>query len=256
MTSFRVLQYNMQFGQRWDPSHPDTAPSDIDGTIAEIRSHAADLILLQEVEKALPGGQQPEPPPNYQRLRSAFPDYHGTFAYPRADERELPFGIGLAILSRTPLRDVFRQDLPSPPIEFRFEGAVRTPTDRLLVGARTVIDGRDLTLLNTHLLAFFMLKSSSQEHGEQRRLVIERAASVGGAALVAGDFNVRNHASLVAQFDEAGFRALQTSEPTWWRDPLVLDHVFYNAHLCCVGHRVVRSTASDHLPIVADFVFA
>ncbi len=256
MTSFRVLQFNMQFGQRWDANHPDPAPIDLDGTIAEIRSHGADIVLLQEVEQATAGGRQTEPPPNYQRLRSAFPDYHGTFAYPRADERELPFGIGLAILSRTPLRDVFRQDIPSPPIEFMFEGSPRMPTDRLLVGARTLIGGRELTLLNTHLLAFFMLKSSSEEHGEQRRLVVERAGSVRGAAVVAGDFNVRNHASLVSQFDEAGFRVVQTAEPTWWRDPLVLDHVFYNADLRCVGHRVVRSSASDHLPILADFVFA
>lgn len=255
MTSFRVLQFNMQFGQRWDAANPDSAPVDLDGTIAEIRSHAADIVFLQEVEQALPGGRQMEPPPNYQRLRSAFPDYHGTFAYPRADPRELPFGIGLAILSRTPLREVFRQDIPSPPVPFEFEGATRTPTDRVMVGARTVVGGRELNLLSTHLLAFFMLKSSSEEHGEQRKFVAERAASLGGPTLLSGDFNVRNHGSLLEQMDQAGFRSVQATEQTWWRSELILDHVFYNHGLRCVGHRVVRSPVSDHFPVVADFVF-
>lgn len=255
MTSFRVLQFNMQFGQRWEAERPDDSPIDLDGTIAEIRSHGADLVLLQEVERALPGGRQMEPPPNYQRLRQAFPEYHGTFAYPPADARELPFGIGLAILSRSPLRDVFRQDLPSPPVEFVFEGAANTPTDRILIGARTSVNGHELTVINTHLLAFFMLNASSEMHGEQRKLVIQRAASARGPVVLGGDFNVSNHASLVQQFGESGFRTTQSTEPTWWRRPLVLDHIFYNDRLRCVGQRVVPSLASDHLPIVADFVF-
>lgn len=255
MTSFRVLQFNMQFGQRWDAADPEGAPIELEDTIAEIRAHRADVVLLQEVERAQPGGRQTEPPPNYQRLRSAFPEYHGTFAYPKADARELPFGIGLAVLSRTPLRDVFREDLPSPPVPFAFEGAERTPTDRVMIGATTVIGGRELHLLNTHLLAFFMLKASSEDHGEQRRLVAARAATLRGPAIVAGDFNVRKHHSLVAQMEQAGFRSVQTAEPTWWRSDFVLDHVFHNSGLRCTGHRVVRSTVSDHFPIVADFVF-
>lgn len=256
MTSFRVLQFNMQFGQPWNEADPDATPVDLEGTIAEIRAHRADVVMLQEVERALPGGRQEEPPANYQRLRSAFPEYHGAFAYPRADPRELPFGIGLAVLSRTPLRDIFREDLPSPPVAFEFEGAVRTPTDRIMIGARTTIGGREVHLLNTHLLAFFMLKASSEEHGEQRRLVAARAGSLRGPAVVAGDFNVSNHRSLVEQMEEAGFRSVQTHEPTWRRSALVLDHIFHNGGLRCVGHRVVRSSASDHCPIVADFVFA
>src|SRR5581483_12411341 len=101
-------------------------------TLAEIRRHEADFIFLQEVEQARPGGAQPEPPPNFTRLRSALAGYDSFFAYPRTDTRELPFGIGLAVFSKTPLRDTFRCDLPSPPIEFDFNGRKTTPTDRLL----------------------------------------------------------------------------------------------------------------------------
>ncbi len=103
-----------------------------------------DVILLQEVEQALPGGMQVQPPPNYGRLREEFPGYDAFFSYPKADPRELPFGIGLAIFSRTPLREMQRVNLPSPPIEFEFFGKKTTPTDRLLIGARTFVAGREV----------------------------------------------------------------------------------------------------------------
>ena len=102
MNPFKVLQFNMQFGQSWDDTYPDRAPVNLDLTIAEINSHDADIVLLQEVEQALPGGVQPNPPPNYTRLRAAFGDYDAFFVRRDADSRELPFGIGLAIFSKTP----------------------------------------------------------------------------------------------------------------------------------------------------------
>ncbi len=246
----------MQFGQVWDPVDPDQAPVDIEQTVAEILRHDADIIHLQEVERALPDGEQPEPPPNYTRLREALAGYDSAFTYPRRDPRELPFGIGLAIFSRTPVRNVFREDLPSPRIEFDFFGEIKTPTDRVLLGATTTIGGRDLDLLNTHLLAFFMLKATSGQHGEQRALIAKRLAEARRPLLLSGDFNVRDHESLVAQFGEVGFRPVQTGEVTWRRQPYVLDHIFHNSPLRCVECRVEPTPASDHHSVVADFVWA
>lgn len=256
MKPFRFLQFNMQFGQSWDETKPDSAPVDLDKTIAEIQRHDADLIHLQEVENVLPGGRQATPPPNYERLRAAFSSYHSTFTYPRPDSRELPFGIGLAIFSRTPLRAIFREDLPSPPIEFDFFGQTLTPTDRVLLGATTTLQGRTLQLLNTHLLAFFMLKTSSIQHGNQRQRILEHLQQSNGPTLLSGDFNVRDHESLTRQFAPAGFSTVQTAQITWRRQPFVLDHVFHNQGLRCVGHQVIPTPASDHHALVADFVFA
>jgi Metal-dependent hydrolase len=256
---FRVLQFNMQFGQVWDERDPDNAPVRLEDTIAEIRRHDADIVHLQEVERAGSGGVQPQPPPNYTRLRAALAGYDGFFAYPPADPRELPFGIGLAILSRTPLRDTFAETIPSPPLEFDFFGEKKTPTDRLMIGATTEIAGRSLRLLNTHLLAFFMLKSDSRAYPEQRRQVAAklRAAQAEGAALVlTGDFNVRDHAGLVAEYGVEGFSSVQTADITWRRQPYVLDHIFHNAPLRCVRREVVPTPASDHHVVVADFVWA
>ena len=265
MKPLRVLQFNMQFGQIWDEKNPDQAPTCIDDTIAEIQRHDADIIHLQEVEHARPLGTNTPgvtmaaitAAPNYARLRAALPGYHSHFAFPRPDPRELPFGIGLAIFSKTPLRDTFLENLPSPPIEFDFLGEKRTPTDRLLIGARTTIEGRELTLLNTHLLALFMLQADSRAYPEQRLRIAERLRAAAGTPLVlTGDFNVRDHVGLCEQFAVEGFSSVQTEAITWRRMPYVLDHIFHNAPLRCVRREVVPTMASDHHVLIGDFVWA
>lgn len=256
MSTFRVVQFNMQYGQGWSDDEPHVGAIDLDATLAELRRHDADVIMLQEVERAQPGGVQVQPPPNYTRLCNGLPGYHSWFSYPPADDRELPFGLGLAIFSRTPLRDVTSTDLPSPEIRFRFEGRETTPTNRLLIGAKTTLLGVDIQLLNTHLLAFFMLGTSSREHPIQREQIAQRLAHSSGPTVLAGDFNVRDHASLAAQFGALGFQPIQTREVTWRRQPYVLDHIFYNAPLQLVRQAVVPTMTSDHHLLVADFTRA
>jgi len=256
MSTFRVLQFNMQFGQIWDDKYPDFAPVRLERTIEEIRRHSADLIVLQEVEQTPPEGIQIQPPPNYTRLCAELPGYDGWFAYPKADPRELPYGVGLAIFSRTPLRARTRLDLPSPGIEFEFFGKKTTPTDRVMIGADTTVLGRDLRVFNTHLLAYFMLGASATAHPFQRNLVAEQLAASKGPTLLAGDFNVNRHEGLVAHFAAQGYQTVQQTEPTWRRQPFVLDHIFHNAALRCVAQRVIVTSASDHHALVADFAFA
>ena len=249
----------MQFGQIWDDRDPDNAPVRIEDTLAEITRHDADIIQLQEVEHARPplGTSAASPTPNYDRLRAALPGYHAHFAYPPADPRELPFGIGLAIFSKQPLTDTFAETLPSPPIEFEFQGEKKTPTDRLLIGAKTHAAGRELSLLNTHLLAFFMLKSDSRTHpGQRARLATHLRAAQSTPTILSGDFNVRDHVGLAAQFAAEGFNTAQTEKITWRRMPYVLDHIFYNSPLRCVGSQVIPTLASDHHVLIGDFVWA
>jgi endonuclease/exonuclease/phosphatase family metal-dependent hydrolase len=255
MAGFTVLQFNIQFGQIWDEADPDHAPVNLDLAIAEIRRHDADIVLLQEVERALPGGVQPKPPPNYGLLRAALRGYDGVFAYPAADPRELPFGIGLAILSKTPLRAATQVPLPSPPVEFEFDGKTKTPTDRLLIGARTTLRDRELRIFNTHLLAFFMLKSSSEKHLQQRARVLAELRAEPGPTLLGGDFNVSKHDSLLRQFRKGGFQTVQSDAITWRRRPYVLDHIFHNQGLRVLRHTVEPTPASDHHLLLAEFEF-
>jgi len=255
MSAFKVLQFNMQFGQVWDDADPDHAPIRLEEAIAEIQSHAADIILLQEVERAQAGGSQPPIPPNYSRLCAALPGYDSFFSFPRADPRELPFGIGLAIFSRTPLRDTMREYLPAAPITFDFFGKKTTPTDRLLIGAKTTVAGHDLQLFNTHLQAFFMIGSSSENHPEQRNAIEKRLRASTCPTILTGDFNVSRHESLVNQYAAAGYRTVQQKEITWRRRPYVLDHIFFSPHLRPLRHWVTPTPSSDHHALSAEFEF-
>mgnify|MGYP003637622426 FL=1 len=97
-----------------------------------------------------------------------------------------------------------------------------------------------------------MLKSSSEENPGQRKLVEDELRKSDQPTILTGDFNVSKHQSLVDQFAAAGFSTAQSEEITWRRMPFVLDHVFFNDAFRCVGHEVVQSMASDHLPLVVD----
>lgn len=253
MARIKALTFNMQFGQCWREDSPDEAPVRIEDTIEFLRSREFDVLMLQEVEKARPGGVQPADPPNYARLKEAFPDWHSIFQWPPVNPDELPFGIGLAVFSRTPLEEVFCDVLPAPEVQFDFEGKTVLPSERSLIGAETTIDGGRVSLLNTHLQAFFMIGSTSNEHRGQRDAVEQRLRAARLPTILAGDFNVGPEETLVDQFAGAGFRAVQNERITWRRMPFVLDHFFYNPPLELEWYEVVETDVSDHHALEAVF---
>lgn len=252
---FRLLTLNIQNGQPWCDKNPDEPCVDLEAVGAFLVSQDADVICLQEVERGFDGGLQLEPPPHYGKLRGMLPGYDSVFGYPLKNELEIPFGLGLAIFSRTRLLDFKRTDLPAAPLEFDFAGKKRHASCRLLISAHTIIEDHSLSILNTHLQAFFMIDSSSNDHPEQRRLVESKLRGLSGPAILAGDMNTAPGESLVEQFGAAGFETVQNSEPTWRRRPYVVDHIFHNNHLNCLDRRVVHTSVSDHHAVVADFEF-
>lgn len=251
---FSVVQFNIQYGQVWDSAAPDDAPFRIGDVIEALRAHDADVLLLQEVEQAGPRGRRPDPARNLLALQAAFPDRHVFFDFPPFDERELPFGIGLAILSRRPLHDTLSRPLPAADVPFTFRGETTQPTQRLLIGATTAdAEGRPVRVLNTHLQAYFMIDASSDDHPEQRQIVLSTLRASRIPALVGGDFNAAPGENLVAEFEGAGFRAVQKTVPTWKRRPYVTDHIFFNTGLRLVRSEVVPTLASDHDILRAEF---
>ena len=60
----------------------------------------------------------------------------------------------------------------------------------------------------------------------------------------------------VEQFAARGFATVQETAVTWRRRPFVLDHIFHNPALRCIGHQVAPTLASDHHVITADFEFS
>lgn len=254
--AFRILTLNIQNGQPWNVANPDDPQVNLKSVADFLNSRGADLICLQEVERGFDGGLQLEPPPHYGILRTLLPGYDSVFGYPLKNQLEIPFGLGLAIFSRTPLLEFARLDLPAAPVEFEFSGKTRQASSRLLISAKTLMQGRALTILNTHLQAFFMIKSSSNDHTAQRDLVEAKLIEQAGPTLLAGDMNTAPEENLVEQFGAAGFKTVQRSEPTWRRMPFVVDHIFHNTHLICLDRRVVHTDVSDHHAVEAEFEFA
>ena len=247
----------MQFGQVWDAAKPDGAPLNLDMTIEELKRRGADIVLLQEVEHVEPEKGQIKPPPNYSKLRKALPQYDGFFSYPKYSERELPFGFGLAILSKTPIFDTeaidlpapqveFKLDLPEPLIEFKLNHSTVSPTGRLLIGAKTSIGGKNLQIYNTHLQAFFMINRSSDDFPGQREIVAEHLRNSKLPTILGGDLNVVPEEATVDFLESAGYRTAQRELSTWKRQPYVLDHVFFNEALTMSSCTVHETVASDH----------
>jgi endonuclease/exonuclease/phosphatase family metal-dependent hydrolase len=253
---FRLLTFNIQNGQPWDPNDPDNPRVDIDGVGRFLASQGADIICLQEVERGYDGGRQIEPPPHFNRLKDMLPGYDAVFSYPQRNKLEIPFGLGLAIFSKTPLRDFQRVDLPAAPIEFEFGGKKRHASSRLLIEATTEIDGVALRILNTHLQAFFMIGALSDAFPEQRNIVEAELRKQSGPAILCGDMNAAPEESLVEQFEAAGFLTIQKTEPTWKRRPYVVDHIFRNSALRLASHQILPTPTSDHDAIVAEFELA
>ena len=81
-----------------------------------------------------------------------------------------------------------RVELRSPPVEFACNGKTKTPTDRILIGARTHWAGRDPNLFNPHRLAVFTLNSSSEIRGSQRTLIVDQLRLVSGPDPAGGRF--------------------------------------------------------------------
>ncbi|MFM8364988.1 MAG: endonuclease/exonuclease/phosphatase family protein [Verrucomicrobiota bacterium] len=253
--SFRLLTLNIQNGQPWDPLDPDRPEVDIASVADFLRGQEADIFCLQEVERGYDGGSQVEPPPNYNALRAMMSGYDSVFSYPLKNDCEIPFGLGLAIFSKTPLENFERVDLPAAPIEFEFAGKKRCASSRLLLSAATNIGGRRLHILNAHLQAFFMVGSSSDEHPAQRDQVESRLRELSGPSVLAGDMNSTPEEGLVSQFARAGFSTVQNSVPTWKRRPYVVDHIFHNNGLRLLRQSVLSTSVSDHDAVEAEFDF-
>jgi endonuclease/exonuclease/phosphatase (EEP) superfamily protein YafD len=243
----------MQAGQVWDPARPDDAPFDLDRTIGFLRAQDCDFIFLQEVEFPPDGLPDVSLHPNWDRLRAGLPGWDSWFAWPAATRPHLPFGVGLAIFSRWPLLDPFHVVLPAADLRFEFRGRQWLPAERSLIGASVSVGGRGLCLLNTHLQAYFMIDSSSDDHPAQRRVLETILRGRASPVLLGGDFNCTEQEGTLAGIEACGLRSVQRREITWHRQPLILDHLFHSPELVPAEARVVPTDVSDHDAVRARF---
>lgn len=218
MKSHRFMTYNVRHGQGvlW--------PVSLSRTARTIATHRPHVVALNELYR-LPGRyDQPALLARKLKMNVAFQPVHkiGKLEY------------GNAILSREPLDELTRLDLPR-----RVEG-------RGLLIAETSVEGTRTVVAATHLSL----------HRETRREQVD--AIVGalddlpkGPTALFGDFNC-GHCEI-----DPLLQRLSTAEkpPATYPSLLpfaVYDHILWSDHWELENISAVRSLASDHLPLIAD----
>ena len=126
------------------------------------------------------------------------------------------------------------------------------------------VDGRDVELVNVHLLPPRTLDYSRRYHRQGADELLNIVRRLGGKSfIVAGDFNVdaRFHfaPACAASADDAWEAAGSGFGFTWPNGmfpfpPMRLDHVFVSRDFEVVAASVGRGPGSDHRPVTADLV--
>jgi endonuclease/exonuclease/phosphatase family metal-dependent hydrolase len=211
---------------------------------AWLRSLKPDVVFLQEVN---PIGTVPQ----------ALADQAG-FPFV-ALGRRIPTSVeGVAILSRTPIRDIQVFSLP---------GSEAPDWDRVLLSGTVDIDGTPVGVHTTHL-------NWSSQAGPVREQQVAAILGVIGAGVhvLAGDFNSTPNSPEIKALERAGFVDVGPSDPTWAsRNPGVprqaaslhldadrkIDYVFVRGASASSSRLAFDSPtngvyASDHFGVSAD----
>ncbi len=240
MTQFRIATYNVHKCRGFDGR---IAPHRIINVIRELD---ADILCLQEVINA-PGGKRIHDQAG--QIARALPGYLWAFGA----NRTLHGGTyGNLTLSRFPLRGWRNHDIARHGREER--GVLETAIE--------IMPGTTLHLFNVHLGTGFM------ERRFQARLLVSPDIvdrhDLSGPRMVVGDFNewTRGLTTRLLRNSFQSFRprhALQYPRTFPGMLPmLTLDHFYFEPPLELKHTRLWRSRrallASDHLPLLADFV--
>ena len=221
MARLKIATYNIHSGKDVEDH------LDLDKTIATLRETGAEVIGLQEVERLSP--------------RTGFVDQAKRIAEQlgmdyrfEAGLKIWPFEFGNALLSKYPIKDVERIDLPS------------TRENRVGLLATLDVQGQDVQVLVTHL------GLNQQERAKHVQTLMDKLETYDQPFVLLGDFN--------SSPDGAELQPLLTKLRQTADTPVVtfpglreqIDDIFVSKHF--EVHRVLAlpSTASDHLPLIAE----
>ena len=238
--SIRVLVYNIHAGK--DAS----GQPNLDRVSDLIRSTAADLVLLQEVDRGT--------------KRSGGVDQVAELArqttYSSAFGRSLDYDgglYGIAALARGRITNPSTESLPIEPPQARAGGSYE-PRAALMLVASTRLG--PLNALNTHLDA------SRDEHYRLQEskhvlLLMNRMSADGRPGMAGGDFNAEPGSGTYRQVLGGGLRDAWTECGagdgfTYPADKPIkrIDYLFLTPRLTCSHAEVVDSRASDHRPLL------
>jgi len=254
------------------------------GRIARVAKELCDpdVCCFQEVADNFPAleGSSGENQPEF--LQNAFKGYSAHFA-PAVDVPDGQGGrrrFGNMILSRLPVRQVFRHSLPWPP-----EGGVQN-MPRVAIEAVIQASWGLVSVTTTHL-EFYSEKQRAAQIGRLRELQAEGNLHSAtkppetfkpgpfepyprpGSSILTGDFNMRPDDSAIAGLGENHVDAWRAAHPGKPHPPTfgMFDSQFTSEPYCCdfvfVSRDLVpriasvrmdlETKASDHQPVIATF---
>lgn len=228
MQNLRIASYNIQHGKGMD------GILNLNRTSQLLSQIDADLVFLQEVDMFRTSSHLVR---QVQRLALGL-GMHWIYGPVRA----YPIGsYGNAILSRFPIKEKGNHLLQD------------TIDPRRCLQAEISLAGKPLALFDTHL----GLKQAVRLQQVQD-VILPLLLSVPGPAILAGDFNAtvnRPETSLLAEHLNDTFsknsgpltNTFSAINPT-----ARIDYIFTNQYCMAANYFIMASTASDHLPIIAE----
>lgn len=223
----RVLSYNIK-------GHAALVRADHLAAIARvIREQRPDVVALQEVHRGTWQARFRDQAAELGRLTGMSVAFGSSFAV-------LGGEFGNAILTRGTLREVEVVPLPS------------FGEPRSLLRARVEVDGRELTLMVTHLAAWGSLNRATRVR--QAECLAERARGDGVPLVLSGDLNAPPESDEIETLlDHSPLRmAGRPDEPT---HPLLgqrIDYIFFGPEWQVGRANVLHVGPSDHWPITAE----
>lgn len=238
--SARVLVYNMHAGK-------DAAGIDNLARIASlVDSVDADIVLLQEVDRNTTRSGRVDQPATLARLTSFHVAFGKSLDYQGGE-------YGIAVLSRWPITAETTLSLPIDPPQPRSGGSYEPRAAlRVMVAAPSGL----LAVVNTHLDA------SGDDRWRRQEIrtviaIVDSLRSRGIATLAGGDINSTPESGVQRIARDAGLRDAWTicgtgDGLTYPADSAVkrIDYLYLTGPATCTSGVVVRSTASDHRPVL------
>lgn len=221
MAHLKIATYNIHRGKDVDDR------LDLNKTIATLRETDADIIGLQEVERHSP--------------RTGFVDQAKRIAEGlgidyrfEAGLKIWPFEFGNVLLSKYPIKGVERIDLPS------------ARENRVGLLATLDVHGQDVQVLVTHL------GLKQQERADHVQKLVDKLANNDQPFVLIGDLNCTSDAPelkpLLATMHQTADAPLVTFPGLGEQ----IDHILVSKQFDVQGVSTLQSSASDHLPLIAD----
>jgi endonuclease/exonuclease/phosphatase family metal-dependent hydrolase len=241
--SIRVLVYNIHAGK-------DAAGKDnLDRIAALVRARAADVVLLQEVDKGTQRSGGVDQPAVLARLTGLHVAFGKTLDFQGGE-------YGIAILSRWPIKGDTLIHLAVDPPQERAGGSYE-PRGMLRIAIDAPLG--PVTVINTHL------DPSRDDHWRRQEMRIvaslanaERVGSA-GMLLVGGDFNSPPESPEQNELRTTGLRDAwivcgRGPGLTYPADSAIkrIDYLFLTGRASCTNALVLESDASDHRPLVVN----